>query len=163
MKFYKDSNNAVFAYEEDGSQDKFIPQELVAITQAEADSLRFAPQSVPVARDMQADLMAQAYAQAIAKNIKFKTAAAVSKSFQADPESIDGAQRMLAAYSSSGVPTGFYWIAADNTQVPFTLADLQGLAKAMGDQGWSAFQRLQDRKAAILAATTIEAVQAIVW
>ena len=38
MKNYKDSNNEVFAYEEDGSQDDLIGDK-VSITQAEADSL----------------------------------------------------------------------------------------------------------------------------
>ena len=38
MKHYKDSNNEIFAYEEDGSQDHLIGDK-VGITQAEADSL----------------------------------------------------------------------------------------------------------------------------
>lgn len=38
MKHYKDSNNEVFAYEEDGSQDHLIGDK-VSITDAEATSL----------------------------------------------------------------------------------------------------------------------------
>lgn len=38
MKHYKDSNNEVFAYEEDGSQDHLIGDK-VSITDAEANSL----------------------------------------------------------------------------------------------------------------------------
>lgn len=41
MKHYKDSNNEVFAYEEDGSQDHLIGDK-VSITDAEADSLNAA-------------------------------------------------------------------------------------------------------------------------
>lgn len=107
--------------------------------------------------------MAAAYSNAIAQDITFTTAGSVTKTFQSDPQSISNAQAMLAAYGASGVPSGFYWVAKDDTQVPFTLADLQGLAKAMGDQGWSAFQRLQARKASILAAGTIAEVQAVIW
>lgn len=107
--------------------------------------------------------MYAAYSGAIAQDIDFTTAASVSKAYQADPQSVSNVRDMLAAYGSSGVPSGFYWIAKDNTQVPFTLADLQGLAKAMGDQGWAAFQQLQARKASILAATTASAVQAVTW
>lgn len=162
MKYYKDPANQVFAYEADGSQDGIIAANQVPITQAEADSLRFGPQTVAAAQAMQIAKMVSAYQGAIAVDVSFTTAAAVTKLFQADANSVANAQAMLAAYKAA-VPAGFYWVAKDNTQVPFTLADLQGLAKAMGDQGWAAFQNLQARKASILAATTITAVQAIAW
>lgn len=35
MKYYKDENNQIYAYESDGSQDEFIPNHLVKITDAE--------------------------------------------------------------------------------------------------------------------------------
>jgi hypothetical protein len=38
MKHYKDSNNQIFAYEEDGSQDHLIGDK-ISVTQAEADSI----------------------------------------------------------------------------------------------------------------------------
>ena len=41
MKYYKDENNQIFAFESDGSQDAFIPSGLVPITEAEADALRY--------------------------------------------------------------------------------------------------------------------------
>lgn len=164
MKYFKDPAGAVYAYESDGSQDAFITTTLTAITEAEADALR-APPSPTFAQLVAAQigLMYAAYQAAIAQDVSFTTAAGVLKTFQSDPQSISNAQAMLAAYGASGVPSGFYWVAKDNTQVPFTLADLQGLAKTMGDQGWSAFQRLQARKASILAAGTIAEVQAVVW
>jgi hypothetical protein len=40
MKFFKDSNNTVYAFESDGSQDGFISGNLIAITPLEADQLR---------------------------------------------------------------------------------------------------------------------------
>lgn len=40
MKFYKDDKGTVYAFAADGSEDAFIPAELVAITEAEADELR---------------------------------------------------------------------------------------------------------------------------
>ena len=40
MKTYKDQNNNLWAYEEDGSQDHLIPVNFVAITDAEAETLR---------------------------------------------------------------------------------------------------------------------------
>lgn len=39
MKYYKDKNNQVYAYEEDGSQDEFIKGDLVAISKEDADKL----------------------------------------------------------------------------------------------------------------------------
>lgn len=119
-------------------------------------------QSLSGAQAQQIGKMYFAYEAAIAQDVSFTTAALVTKMFQADPQSVANAQAMLAAYKIA-VPAGFYWVSRDNTQVAFTLADLQGLAKAMGDQGWGAFQTLQTRKASILAGTTIAAVQAVVW
>lgn len=51
MQHYKDpETNALYAYEEDGSQDSVIPTHLVPITNAEADAIRAAnaPQVDPV-------------------------------------------------------------------------------------------------------------------
>lgn len=43
MKHYKDPNtNEVYAYEADGSQDAFIKEGLVAITDAEVDNIHLA-------------------------------------------------------------------------------------------------------------------------
>lgn len=44
MKYYKDEKNQVYAYEADGSQDAYIPETLVAITEAEVDALRNPPE-----------------------------------------------------------------------------------------------------------------------
>ena len=40
MKHYKNSLNEIFAYEADGSQDHIIPEDYVAITDAEANQIR---------------------------------------------------------------------------------------------------------------------------
>jgi hypothetical protein len=44
MKYYKNSQNEVFAFESDGSQDDLIPEGLSPVTQAEAEVLA-APES----------------------------------------------------------------------------------------------------------------------
>lgn len=55
MKHYKDSDNNVYAYEADGSQDAFILDGLTAITDEEADSLRAKPaEPVPPAAQIDA-------------------------------------------------------------------------------------------------------------
>lgn len=64
---------------------------------------------------------------------------------------------------SGATPEGFYWVARDNVCVPFTLADLKGLYGVMLAQGNAAFNKLQTLKAAVRAAATIAAVQAVTW
>ncbi len=47
MKYFKNSNNKVFAYESDGSQDSIISPELIAITEAEMLTLTAPPPPPP--------------------------------------------------------------------------------------------------------------------
>lgn len=47
MKYYKDSQNKVYAYESDGSQDEYIDPELVPITQEAANLLLIEPPTIP--------------------------------------------------------------------------------------------------------------------
>ncbi|KVH51166.1 DUF4376 domain-containing protein [Burkholderia diffusa] len=115
-------------------------------------------------RAMQGAMLLAAYLAATQQSVSFTTAAAVTQTFQADSRSQQTLQIATQGYDLAGaVPNGFYWVAADNTQVPFTLADLKGLYAAMLAQGWAAFQRLQDRKAALAAATTAADMQAVGW
>ena len=43
MKHYKDKNNNVYAYEDDGSQDHLIPKDFTKITEKQADAIRVIP------------------------------------------------------------------------------------------------------------------------
>lgn len=52
MKYFKDANNQVYAYESDGSQDAFIKPDLISITQEQADALRSTPAVTPTAISM---------------------------------------------------------------------------------------------------------------
>ncbi|HFF1652495.1 TPA: tail fiber assembly protein [Providencia rettgeri] len=45
MKYYKDKNNEVYAYESDGSQDTFIADDLVLIAEQEAFAITNPPPS----------------------------------------------------------------------------------------------------------------------
>lgn len=47
MKYYKDSNNNIYAFESDGSQDDYIPSGLTPITKAQADAIIEASQPAP--------------------------------------------------------------------------------------------------------------------
>lgn len=53
MKYYKDKNNTVYAYESDGSQDYIIPYDFLAISEADADALRNPAQTLTQIVDAQ--------------------------------------------------------------------------------------------------------------
>lgn len=116
------------------------------------------------ARAAQVAIIEAAYADACAVPVEFTTAAGVAQTFQADPGSRAILSDTLAGLQGAGAaPPGFWWLAADNTQVSFTYPDLQGLAAALLAQGWVAFQRRRARKDAIAAAQTPADVQAVTW
>lgn len=145
--------------------------DLLTVTQAQWDnrfntpfvssgSLVAAPvptsaQLLATAKSAQIAILASAYNTAIQQSVSY-----MSTTFQADSASQQTLTRCLVAGS---VPTGFYWLDANNVQVSMTFAQLQGLASAMLVQGQTAFTRLQTRKASVNSATTDSAVQAVVW
>lgn len=97
-------------------------------------------------------------------DVTYTSVAGVRQTFQADADSQQTLLIATTGYNMAGKsPDGFYWVASDNTKVPFTLDDLKGLYAVMLGQGQGAFDKLQGIKAAIRAATTIQAVQAITW
>jgi hypothetical protein len=147
----------IYAYESDGSQDAYIKEGLVPISDADLAILR-AP-ALPEAKATKITQLTQAYNTAIQQPVSY-----MSTTFQADAGSVTNVQATLAGLSKAGAtPTGFYWVSADNTQVPFSYADIQGLAAAMLSQGWSAFAHLQAQKAIVNASSTVSAVQGVVW
>ena len=109
-------------------------------------------------------MLAQAYQAAIQQPVSYTSKGGITKTYQADPPSVSNLQNaILGMQAAAATPSSFYWMSADNTQVPFAFADLQALAAAFLAQGWAEFQHLQTLKAEVLAATTVSAVQAIVW
>lgn len=122
------------------------------------------PPSLEEVQAQQINTLAQAYRQAIQQPVSYTSKGGVTKTYQADQQSVANLTQMLLAFqAAAATPSGFYWVAADNTQVPFAYADMQGLAAAFGAQGAAAFQHLQTLKAEVMAATTTSAVQAITW
>lgn len=177
MQHFIDTAGNVYAYEDDvtittaadgtttgamsdGTQLSAIPTDLKPYTPPQptaADQLADIQQK-------QIDTLSRAYNAAITADIQFTSADGSTKTYQADQRSRDNLHDMIDGFSASkAVPSGFFWVAKDNTQVPFTYADLQGLAEALASRGATAFARFQTLKAQVKAATTDAAVQAIVW
>lgn len=120
--------------------------------------------SIDQVRAAQMAILESAYAISISQPVTYTSRAGVSAQYQADASSVSNVANMQLAFAGAGAtPVGFYWLASDNTQIPFSYADIQGLAATLGRQGFSAFQILQTKKTAVRAATTAAAVAAITW
>ena len=121
-------------------------------------------QSLAYAQATQSALLRSSYLSAIAANISYTSAAGVTDTYQCDPGSIRNIQSCLSAFRASGtVPSGFYWRSATNNNNAFTYADLVNLSAAIANRGFTNFAQLQSLLAQVMAATTVSAVQAIVW
>jgi hypothetical protein len=174
MQYFKTGSGRVFAYEDDvaiaTAKDGTTTAAGTALPNVPTDLKPYTPPA-PTAADKLAEAQATqigqvslAYRAAITANIDYTNAAGTKQTYQADDGSRSNLQDMLSAFAKSQtVPAGFFWVALDNSQVPFVYADLQGLAEALGVRGAAAFAQLQILKDKIRSATTISAVQAIVW
>ena len=90
------------------------------------------------------------------QDVTITTAGGVTKAFQATEHAQSMVAKSLTNCSAAGtVPTGFYWVATDNTQVPFTLADLKTLAASIFAQSWAVFQKMQNYKDTIMGVTSM--------
>lgn len=82
--------------------------------------------------------------------------------FQADPISLATLNDAIAA-SGGMVPSGFAWFDINNTPVPMTFAQMQGLANIIFLRAQPLFVRKKTLQSQISSATSVSAVQAIVW
>jgi len=84
--------------------------------------------------------------------------------FQSDAKSIAMLSETLTAIANGWtLPTGFAWIDAVNTPHPANTVFLKGLSAALANHKAALFARLQAAKAAIAAATTVAAVNKVVF
>jgi len=167
MQNYIDTNGALHVLDSTDFEN-LLPIGCVAITQEQADAIRNPAPTLAQAQASQIATIDAAYAAAVQVSVSFETAAGVTQTYQADNDGPLSSQSLLlktfTGYNIEGsVPAGFYWQAEDNTEVPFTLADLGGLYGAMLAQENVAFNQRSTLKKAIRAATTVAAVQAITW
>lgn len=116
-------------------------------------------QLLATAQATQLAILTAAYNAAKAANVAY-----MSTEFMADADSQDIFAHALTAYTAVGAtPDDFYVVDANYNKVPMTLDQLKGLIEAISTQVWAAFQQWVTVKQALAAATTVAAVQAVVW
>lgn len=75
-------------------------------------------------------------------------------------------QRLQPVIALAALPEGFYWTAADNVDVPMTLAELRDLnaahEAAIVTRGWQIHARQRAMKTEVAALETVESVRAYV-
>jgi hypothetical protein len=154
MHYYKDQTNQVYALDSTADE-HFLPAGSVLITLAEADAIRNPPLTLDQAKAKQTADLYVPYSAAIQADIDY-----LGTTFNAD----DSTQLLIVKVLSAGqVPAGFFWQDITNAQIPMTYAQVQGFAGTILVRAQAAFVRLQNLKAQIMAATTVAAVNLIVW
>jgi hypothetical protein len=84
--------------------------------------------------------------------------------FAADTESQTVVAHAMLVYAAEGsTPNGFFFVDSNDNRVPMSLSQLQGLGSAIATNYWAVFQKWTALKAQVLAATTVAAVQTVVW
>ncbi|MHB1266279.1 MAG: DUF4376 domain-containing protein, partial [Acidithiobacillus ferriphilus] len=107
-------------------------------------------ESLPAAQAAQNALNYASYLAAIQGPVSYTSKGGVTAQYQADPGSVTNLQSTILGFQlAQATPAGFYWVALDNSQVPFEYADLLGLAQAMALQGAAAFAKRQSLKAQV--------------
>ena len=121
------------------------------------------PDTLAQAQAAQNALNYASYLTAIQGPVTYTSKGGVTTQYQADPGSVANLQSTILGFQlAQATPTGFYWVALDNTQVPFEYADLLGLAQAMALPGAAAFAKRQSLKAQV-AGASLSTVGTIVW
>lgn len=116
------------------------------------------------AQSEQIVILRAAYQFAIQQPVEFTTEGGHTDTFAADTQSVNNLEAMLCAYAKSlQFPLNLWLNAAGVPVTPFTFADLQGLAQAIANQATPDYQELLAKIAAVMAATTVDAVSAVTW
>ena len=152
-----------------------LPANCIACTQVQAETWQTLEivagviQAIPAAALLLSAQRAQnalnyaSYLQAIQGPVSYTSKGGITTQYQADPGSVANLQSTILGFQlAQATPSGFYWVALDNTQVPFEYADLLGLAQAMALPGAAAFAKRQSLKAQV-AAADLSTVSTIIW
>lgn len=113
--------------------------------------------------------LVQTYAASLNEPVPYTSEAGVVSAYQHDAKAMAALAAATASFASLGkVPDGYYWVAFDNTRVPFTLQDLTNLSEALGNYNFEQFNKLQNYKDELEAITdsTVNAVElalSVIW
>jgi hypothetical protein len=134
-----------------------LPPGATAMTDAEWESRLGATYIPTMAETASTKItqLAEAFQIAIQQPVNY-----MGTAFQADSASRDA---LIQALAPGALPANFAWRDVANNMMSMTYTQLQGLAGVMLAQSWAAFQRMQERKATVRAATTVEAIVRAVW
>lgn len=123
-----------------------------------------AAQLLATAQTTQTALLNAAYQAAIIAPVSYTTAAGTTAVFNQTETAKANLQDALLASEKASAWSLNVWQAASGAIVtPFIYVDLQGLAAAMEAVDAPDYQTLIGLLAQVAAATTVEAVQAVVW
>lgn len=109
--------------------------------------------------------MQSEYVKFISSSIQYKSKGSIETMFQSDENSLNNLRSLLIGLGSNPklLPKEFFWVAEDNSHVPFTYEDMELLGNAIALRGISAFANLQDKKSQIRDADNVSSVNSIVW
>jgi len=159
MKYYKDTNNKPFVFEDNVTAEIIAKVEathnttLTEITLADYEAM-----ITPTLAELQIAKVSELYAsynKANELDIPY-----MSTTFQADKSSQD---LIVSVLSAGSVPSGFYWFDKANNQVAMTYADLQGLSGAILARGQVNFTKLQGLKVKVKSIKTQADLDAVIW
>ena len=171
---YQDSNGGVHflsAQDQVNAQQMGLPLPNPAwtpITAAQAQAILNPPMTLAQAQTAQVVALQAAYAAAVNAPVTFKNAAGVTSTYASGNTlalNNQTATQNLADCINSGAAawTMGHWLDTNNVAQVFTFADLQGLAAAMEAVEVLDWTDLVGKVAAVQAATTVAAVQAITF
>ncbi len=153
MRYFKDSNNEIFGFEDNFLE---IPSYLTPLSEEEVNAI-LSPsleEALEIAKATKKVEINAKRDEAIEQDIEFNGEIFTNKKTDRDT---------ISSYLSLSLPENFAWIAKNNTPVPMTKKNLSALASLM-------FANLNENalKARVLknrvdASATLEEVEAIVW
>ena len=159
MKYYKNSKNEVYAFEDNATPEIIAKVEvthntnLTKITASQYNAL-IAPTFAELQTAKLQDLETS-YNKANELDIAY-----MATTFQADKNSQDLVVKVLSAGSA---PSGFFWLDKANNQVAMTYVQLQGLSGAILTRNQTNFIKFQGLKSQVKLAKTQADLDLIVW
>jgi hypothetical protein len=159
MKLYKDADDVIHAYEEDGSQDHLIGDK-VAVTQAEAKAINETSKTVEEAKTRAEQRIKDGFESSLSKGTFLSTVTGLTvdnrrSGSKSDRDNLD-ALIFLDNYP-------IYWKCADGVYNIADLAEANALKTEMIIDGLGKYQKKWALEASGQSATTVEELDAIVW